>query len=249
MRRSPARLATPPLVAIALVAIALLAPLLAARPLCAQAPPPTDTRPTIAIMSFSNGSVFEHETFAPLSTGITELLIHELSQNDAIRVVEREQLQKVLDEIGLGATDRVDQATAARIGRLVGAQHVIVGGFVVGPKGRTMAITARADHTETGVVASSFKLEGKPDDALRLIAELGRQLATRLRLPPMPERPAPPGGGGAGRFDAVVLYSRALVERDRGNLQQAAALFREALARYPEYAQARLALARLEGSE
>jgi TolB-like protein len=237
-----------PLVAVALALVALVAPAPAVRRLAAQAPPQADSRPTVAVMYFTNGSIFQHETFGPLSTGITELLIHELSQNDSIRVVEREQLQKVMAEIGLAASDRVDQATAARVGRLVGAQHVIVGGFVVDPRGRTMAITARADHTETGVVASSQKVEGKPDDALKLVAELGRRLNTRMRLPPMPERPAPPGGG-AGRFDAVVLYSRALVAQDRGDLQQAAALFREALARYPEYPQARAALARLERSE
>ncbi|MGZ8379279.1 MAG: CsgG/HfaB family protein [Gemmatirosa sp.] len=212
----------------------------------AQAPAPLDTRPTVAVMYFSNGSIFEHERFAPLSVGITELLIHELSQNEAIRVVEREQLQKVLGEIGLNASDRVDQRTAARIGQLVGAQHVIVGGFVVDPRGRTMAITARADHTETGVVASSQKVEGKPDDAVRLVAALGRQLSGRMHLPPMRERPAPAGReGGEGRFDAVLLYSRALVEQDRGNLRQAAALFNEAIAKYPSYSQARDALVRL----
>jgi hypothetical protein len=64
---------------------------------------------------------------------------------------------------------------------------------------------------------------------------------------PLPSRDAPSqrDEAGQGRFDAVLLYSRALVEQDRGNLAQAAALFNEALARYPAYAQARVALARL----
>lgn len=219
----------------------------------AQRPAPRDTRPTVAVLSFSNGSIFQHDTFDPLSTGITELLIHELSQNGAIRVVEREQLQKVMAELGLSASDRVDQATAARVGRLVGAQHVVVGGFVVDLRGRVMAITARADETETGVVASSQKVEGKPDDALKLIATLGQQLSTRMHLPPMPDRsPAPGRDGGDGRFDAVLLYSRALVEQDRGNRLQAAALLNQALARYPAYPAARAALvklARMEGAE
>ena len=232
---------------LAIVALSALVP--AAGRLAAQAPATTDTRPTVAVMHFTNGAIFQHEAFDPLSTGITELLIHELAQNDSVRVVEREQLQKVLAELGLNASDRVDQATATRIGRLVGAQHVILGGFVVDLRGRTMVITARAVHTEQGVVTASQKVEGKPNDALGLVAELGQRLNTRVHHLPMPERPPSGDGGGEGRFDAVLLYSRALVAQDRGDLRQAAELFRAALARHPEYPQARAALARLDGSD
>jgi TolB-like protein len=237
---------TRPRVVHALVTAALLLASIV-HPLGAQAREPVDRRPAVAVMYFHNSSIFQHDAFEPLSTGITELLIHELSQNEAIRVVEREQLQKVLGELGLQQTDRIDHETAARIGQLVGAQHVILGAFIVDPRGRTMEITGRADQTETGVVARSEKVEGKPDDALKLVAQLGRQLSARIARLPLPARDAPGGRdeGGQGRFDAVLLYSRALVEQDRGNTLQAAALFNEALARYPAYAQARVALTRL----
>src|SRR5256885_14560629 len=64
-----------------------------------------DTRPGIAVFPFDNGGSYgqEKDNFDALQKGIAGLMISDLAANAAGRVVERDQLQKLLDEQNLGA--------------------------------------------------------------------------------------------------------------------------------------------------
>src|SRR5437667_12324385 len=91
-----------------------------------------DTRPGIAVLPFNNGGSYGQgkEDFEALERGIAGMMISELSQNPAARVVERQEIQHLLDEQNLGAQGRVDPQTAAKVGKLVGARYVGLGTFV-----------------------------------------------------------------------------------------------------------------------
>src|SRR5881394_1957218 len=91
-----------------------------------------DTRPGIAVLPFNNGGSYgqQKEDFDALERGIAGMMISELSANAAARVVERAEIQKLLDEQNLGAQGRVDAATAAKIGKLIGARYMVMGTFV-----------------------------------------------------------------------------------------------------------------------
>src|SRR5947199_4976178 len=101
---------------VSLLALALLCP--APVGLGAQAHG-QDTRPGIAVFPFDNGGSYgqEKDNFDALQKGIAGLMISDLAANAAVRVVERDQLQKLLDEQNLGAAGaggpgRVDPQTA-----------------------------------------------------------------------------------------------------------------------------------------
>jgi len=83
-----------------------------------------DTRPGIAVLPFDNGGSYGQgkEDFDALQKGIAGMLISELAQNPSARVVEREDVQRLIEEQNLGAAGRVDPQTAAKIGKLVGAR-------------------------------------------------------------------------------------------------------------------------------
>ncbi len=68
-----------------------------------------------------------NESFAPLSRALAALLGVDLAQTDRLRVVERAQLQYLLDELQLAESARVDTLTAARAGHLVGAGRIVQG--------------------------------------------------------------------------------------------------------------------------
>jgi TolB-like protein len=251
----------------AALAVALL--LAAAPALPAQEAGAPDTRPTIAVLDFRNGAIGRAADYESLQQGIAELLITDLSRNERVRVLERANVDALLREQDLGRSDRLDAATAARIGRMLGVRHMITGGFVIAPNG-DMRLVARAVDVETSRVSNPESVEGKADDVLRLIARLSDNLNERLELPPIP--PAPAGGesrpasgpapaptpptrvAGAGApkgspFQAVLLYSRALAEEDRGNREGAVELYRKALDAFPGNESARARLARLQGGE
>jgi tetratricopeptide (TPR) repeat protein len=63
----------------------------------------------------------------PLSRALAEMLTTDLGQTDRLTVVERAQVQALLDELRLAESGRVDPATAARAGRLVGAGRLVQG--------------------------------------------------------------------------------------------------------------------------
>lgn len=234
MLRSPARFRR------AVVVAGLFAPLAAA----AQdtAPP---ARPTIAVMYFNNGALLDHAEYEPLRAGVADILISELQVNPAITVVERDALHRILAEQNLVTEQRVDPETAVRVGRLLGAQHMVVGGFLIDRSG-TMRLDARAVNVETSRVEHVETVTGQSDALLELIGQLAQKLNTGLRLPARPRQTAPPpapsrdAGSAAPKvspFKAMLTYARALTEDDGGRRATAVSLYRQFLRETaPDYA-------------
>ena len=72
-------------------------------------------KPTVAIMYFNN-NVFTKDArdYDGLSKGVPDFLITEMSANGGIRVIERDQVQKLIDEQKLVGAGQVDAATAVK---------------------------------------------------------------------------------------------------------------------------------------
>lgn len=221
---------------------------LLASPLGAQ----DDARPTLAVLPFVNGAIgAANAELAPLSKGIADLLITDLGQNPGIRVVERENIQRLLDEQRLGQGGRVDNATAARIGKLLGAKHMVTGTFITDRSGK-MVITLTSIDSETGSITWKHRGEGKTEEFLDLIAEVSTAANSALRLPALTPQARQTSTAHAetqrrAPFQAVMLYSRALSAQDEGRRDEAIALFSQAIDRFPDFADAKAARARLQG--
>jgi curli biogenesis system outer membrane secretion channel CsgG len=203
----------------ALAAVALVA----ARPLGAQAGG-ADRRPTVAVLYFTNAAMVNRDEYAPLSKGLAEMLITELGGNPAIRVVERDRIEALFAEQDLAAGGRVDQATAVRIGKVLGARHLLFGSFVVDPR-QAMRMDLRAINAETSELEFATAVTGKADRLLELLASLGAKVNAGLRLPAIPSSiPAAPGIGTSGQASAAdgLEVSLGLIQhpRQRTALQQ-----------------------------
>lgn len=223
----------------ALLAISLLGP--------ASAQAQDDARATVAVMYFTNSALVNHSDYEPLSKGIAEMLITELAASPALQVVERDQLQKLLEEQNLGSAGRVDKETAVRLGKILGARHMLMGGFVIDPR-QNMRLDLRAVDVETSRVEYVETVSGKAENVLTLISNLGARVSNRLKLPPLRNARQESKTSKPDQLRAVMLLSRALNEEDRGNVSRAISLYREALGVYPQYARARVLLASAERS-
>ncbi len=85
-----------------------------------------DDRPVVAVLEFKN------ETAAAWwNTGVgrelSDMLSNELLGTGVFKVVERRKLDSVLSEQDLGASGRVAKRTAAKMGKVTGAQYLITG--------------------------------------------------------------------------------------------------------------------------
>jgi TolB-like protein len=205
-----------------------------------------DRRPTVAVMYFDNGALSNRADFAPLSKGIADMLVVALRSNCSIRVVEREQLQRLLTEIGLSA-DHIDPATRVRVGKLLGAKHMVMGAFVVDLR-EQMVLTASAIDVETSEHEADVSHRDAAKNLLDMVPVLAKKLNDAMKLPPMPT-PTFEGSRPPRRDDELLglrLYSRALEEQDRGNKPRASELYRAALEKFPAYVPAQQALRKLQ---
>ncbi len=147
----------------------------------AAADPAIDTS-RLAVMPFKNLNADPQLDW--LRLGVAETMINDL-RGARKNVVERDQLDKALAELALQKTNGNEESTAAAAGKLVGATHVVVGGFQ--RAGQQVRITARLVTVETGVVDGSAKVTGD----LTGIFALQDSVVTQLLKLPAPKRNKP----------------------------------------------------------
>jgi TolB-like protein len=160
---------------VALALVALFIPALAA----AQA------KPVVAVLYFDNNSIGrDRADYDGIGKGMADMLITDMAQNANITVVERERIQALLTEQNLVKAGSIDPQTAIRLGRIIGAQYMITGGFMSDGRG-TFVLTARAISVETSQIMNPVRLTTKGDDVLGLMSQLSTKLNVEMKLPAM----------------------------------------------------------------
>lgn len=80
----------------------------------------------ICVLDLEDKSNHSH-TWRNVGTGIADMMVTALGETKKYTLIERDKLEKVLEEQKLGASGAVTAQTAAKIGRLLGAQYMITG--------------------------------------------------------------------------------------------------------------------------
>jgi curli biogenesis system outer membrane secretion channel CsgG len=98
----------------------------------AQAPAAAGRRPRVAVMDFDYATVQTYSsaifgTNVDVGKGITDLLVTDLVKNGSFSVIERKALDKILTEQNFSNSNRADPNSAAKIGKLLGVDAIIVG--------------------------------------------------------------------------------------------------------------------------
>ena len=193
------------------------------------------------------------------------MLISDLSVLDGVRIVERDRLEAILAEQKLGASGKVDPATATKIGKLLGARYLVLGGYfdMMG----MLRADARVVEVETGRVVQSVGAGGKPGEFIELEQKLSGELGTVLKTALKPfasattreprepsqgkvEPPAQPvqhfaAAPKALKTKTAVRYSAALDALDKGNKAVAKKELQEVVKEQPDFKLAALDLDKL----
>ena len=85
-----------------------------------------EVKPRIAVMSFENNSTFSYWG-DNLGSAAADELITQLVRAGTFTVVERAQVNAILEEQHFGLSGAVDASTAAEIGKILGVQAVLMG--------------------------------------------------------------------------------------------------------------------------
>jgi TolB-like protein len=115
---------------------------------------------TIAVVEFSDlkGNVTNFGRF------LSEELITRLYQTKKFKVIERQQLNKIIAEQKLSLTGLVDPASAQKLGRVLGVDSIVFGS--ISDLVKTLKINARLIGTETGEVFAAAQIEIVKDEAV-----------------------------------------------------------------------------------
>ena len=84
------------------------------------------SEPGVGVAEFTNDTAASW-WYGGAGREIASMLSNELTATGKFRVVEREKLQKVLDEQDLAEAGRVKKSTGAKVGKLTGAKYLIFG--------------------------------------------------------------------------------------------------------------------------
>ena len=176
-------------------------------------------------------------TVQPLSRGLAELITTDLAYIRTLRLLERLQIGMLLDELKLGQSERVDPATAARVGRLLRAERLVQGTATIPARGPVQlsatVVTGAGVVRPVGQVSGPFAklLDLEKQVVFQLAAQLGLELTQAERERILHQGPK--------SLAAFLAYSRGLEAMDRGDYGAAARHFRSAAQADPSFQAAR----------
>jgi len=195
----------------------------------AQQPPQSATVAVLPVL------VSGDSTYRPLSRGLAELITTDLAYIRTLRLLERLQIGVLLDELKLGASDRADPATAARVGKLLRAERMVQGAVTIPPVGTGSVQLTASVVSGSGVVRPVAPATGpfprllalEKQVVFGLAAQLGIQLTEAERQRILKEGPR--------NLAAFLAYSRGLEAMDGGDYAGAARHFGEATSADPSF--------------
>ena len=177
---------------------------------------------TLAILDLRNLSGNADEDW--IGSGFAESLATDLVKVQGVTLVQRAKVVRALAEAGEGA----------EVGRVLGCRWVLSGAYQ--RVGARLRVTLNLSDGLTGETVASEKLDGEVDQMFAMQDRLAVAVAGRLR-----PGGATPAARPAPRIDVYERYERGrrfFHRLEKGSLDQAQALFEEAVAADSTYAPA-----------
>lgn len=148
-------------------------------------PPAGDARPSIAVLYFENNT--GNTSLDWLRTGLTDMVVTDLSQLPDIDVLATDRLHRILNEMRR-ADDRVISADVVdALAERAGVETVLLGSYV--KAGDAMRINLKLQEAKTGRIITAERVDGAGESEIfTMIDELTRRIRNHL----LPRGGAPP---------------------------------------------------------
>ncbi|MEZ4317766.1 MAG: CsgG/HfaB family protein [Myxococcota bacterium] len=122
----------------------------------------------IAIAPFTANT--SNVALVPMAAGLSDMLTTDLSEAEAVTLVERSRFDDLLAELKLQQSALIDPKSAVRVGKGLGATDVLVGGL--SETGDRVRLDARVVDVQTGRVVASVEREGPIGEVFHLERQL-----------------------------------------------------------------------------
>lgn len=188
----------------------------------------------IAIIYFDNSS--GEASMEKLKKGLADMLITDLSNVNMLDIVERDKLEAILKEQKLNNSKEFDPKTASKIGKLLGAEVILTGGYfeMMG----SMRIDARFIDVETGKILKSDGVDGQTSSFFKIQKQLSwkiiKSLDTKITDEEKKEFESKENSETLS-MDDLNEYSKALDLFDQGNKADAKKIAIKLKKKFPEF--------------
>jgi TolB-like protein len=205
-------------------------------------------QPTLGVLDFDNNSLADRQRLEPLRKGLAQMFTSELGQLQGLRLVERADLQRVIEEMKLAQAGLIDEKTAQQVGKLVGAKHLLLGGFIYLPN-KKIRLDARIVEVETGRTMKAAEETGTEGQLFDMVKALNKKLVKELAILVSAAEITKLENLQNVKFSAVLFYSQGVEFEDRGDFNNAKKKYRQAISEDSKFMQAKNRLNILEKSE
>ncbi len=189
---------------------------------------------TVAVFPFVfSGS---DERLRPLGRALAEMLSTDLAQTDRLTVLERVQIQALLDEVELGGGGVVDAATAARGGRLLGAGRVVQG-QVSGSEAR-LRLDAAVVEVGTDGPSGTVSQEDAGARLFEMEKALAFQVYERMGVSLSPAERERVNRRFTENLQALLAFGQGLEASDAGRHAEARRFYQQAATLDPQFQRA-----------
>ncbi len=212
--------------------------------------PPSGIK-TIAILDFDNNAIDDADKLANLGKGLADILITDLTALTKLKVLERERIQFIVEEIQrneatVAGRPAVDPDYAVQVGKLLGAQSVLFGSYM--KLSKKLRLDVRLVKTETSEIIKTDFIEGSADDIFDLSKKLAIKISEDLEVAinKVEEENVERIRKEDVPLEAAMAYSEALNLLDQERYSDARQMLTKALTLAPSFRLARNKLTLLQ---
>ncbi|MGH7897373.1 MAG: FlgO family outer membrane protein [Candidatus Binatia bacterium] len=217
----------------------------AAQAKTARAEAPSSRRQTVAVFPFENNAVTGRERLDFLSEWLADSFAARLHESGELRVVERRELLKILEEQKLGSSALASKEGRLQLGKIAGAQTIVFGNFSAIED--VLQLNARIVDVESGVVLKTLAARGKAAEARAVGQQLSQDLGQGLGVTLARSAEAAALTDNRALQEAELFY-RGVDQERRGEIDAAIESYRKALELDPNDKEARERLKKLLGA-
>jgi TolB-like protein len=188
----------------------------------------------LAIIYFDNSG--DDPSIDKLKKGLADMLITDLSNISMLNIVERDKLEAILKEQKLSSSKQFDPNTAAKVGKLLGAQIILTGGYfeMMG----SLRIDARFIDVESGKILKSDGVDGQMASFFKIQKQLSwkiiKNMDTKITDNEKKELSTIENSKSLS-LDDLKEYSKALDLFDQGKKAESKKIADKLLVKYPDF--------------
>jgi len=180
---------------------------------------------TVAVLPFT--CTCPDTTLLPLERGMAELVVSDLSRSSSLKVLERDRMQAIVDEISLSRTAHVDANTVTRAGKLIAAGRIL-NGAILAPGGGTLNLTGAVVNTNNSQIETNPAANGTMTALFDIEKNFVLDVFAKLSITLTPAERREFDKRPTQNLQAFLAFSRGLMAEDAGRLDDAQRFFESA---------------------